>query len=343
MMEEDEITGNFEADEPEVVLVYPDRAGKFKILTDKQKGEYSTKVSSKSGRSDLSIKGSKKRKEEKGGKGGKGGKGEKSLDNSASAPDKDEEKSSQLGVTPIARDIKTWPTLLKKKIIDRFGKDVDAEATSSFLSDWPEGLKQTIYQSCKKVAIRLFIVDDSGSMTANDGKMIDHERTKMIKCTRWKELSESILFMAELSERLQAPSEIRLLNGADPIVVGIGKDGGGNDSLAFVKEVLSDEPAGQTPLCAHINAIVSQIITIKDILLANKQKAAVIICTDGESSDGDVAKALKPLTFLPVLVILRLCTSEQSVVDYWNNIDAQLELDIDVLDDQLGTNSFLVN
>jgi len=31
-----------------------------------------------------------------------------------------------------------------------------------------------------------------------------------------------------------------------------------------------------------------------------------------------------------------LCTEEQNIIDYWNNIDQQLELDIDVLDDQLG-------
>lgn len=37
-----------------------------------------------------------------------------------------------------------------------------------------------------------------------------------------------------------------------------------------------------------------------------------------------------------MLVILRLCTSEDKVVNYWNNIDQQLELDIDVLDDPYG-------
>jgi hypothetical protein len=37
-----------------------------------------------------------------------------------------------------------------------------------------------------------------------------------------------------------------------------------------------------------------------------------------------------------VLVILRLCTEEKEVVEYWNNIDSQLELDIDVIEDQLG-------
>jgi hypothetical protein len=37
-----------------------------------------------------------------------------------------------------------------------------------------------------------------------------------------------------------------------------------------------------------------------------------------------------------VLVIIRLCTSEEKVVQYWNSIDQQLELDIDVLDDPYG-------
>lgn len=35
-------------------------------------------------------------------------------------------------------------------------------------------------------------------------------------------------------------------------------------------------------------------------------------------------------------MIVRLCTEEQPIVDYWNGIDNQLELDIDVIDDQLG-------
>lgn len=37
-----------------------------------------------------------------------------------------------------------------------------------------------------------------------------------------------------------------------------------------------------------------------------------------------------------MIVIVRLCTEEKGIIDYWNNIDNQLELDIDVLDDQLG-------
>lgn len=34
--------------------------------------------------------------------------------------------------------------------------------------------------------------------------------------------------------------------------------------------------------------------------------------------------------------MIRLCTGEQKIVDYWNNIDNMLELDVDVIDDHKG-------
>lgn len=71
-------------------------------------------------------------------------------------------------------------------------------------------------------------------------------------------------------------------------------------------------------------------------LRSNGQKACVVIFTDGESSDGDVAQAMRPLKDLPVYVVLRLCTDDDRVVQYWNGIDSQLELDMDVLDDFCG-------
>jgi hypothetical protein len=34
--------------------------------------------------------------------------------------------------------------------------------------------------------------------------------------------------------------------------------------------------------------------------------------------------------------VIRLCTNEESIVNYWNQIDIELELSMDVLDDHCG-------
>ena len=78
----------------------------------------------------------------------------------------------------------------------------------------------------------------------------------------------------------------------------------------------------------HYHQIMIMIIMIKSLLS--------VIATDGESTYGNLADAMKPLEELPVWVVIRLCTDEDSVVEYWNNIDSQLELDMDVLDDLNG-------
>ena len=45
---------------------------------------------------------------------------------------------------------------------------------------------------------------------------------------------------------------------------------------------------------------------------------------------------MRPLEHLPVWVVIRLCTDEDKMVDYWNGIDNEIELNMDVIDDPLG-------
>ena len=49
-----------------------------------------------------------------------------------------------------------------------------------------------------------------------------------------------------------------------------------------------------------------------------------------------MAEAMRPLEKLPVWVVIRLCTDADDVIEYWNNIDGDLELEMDVLDDIEG-------
>lgn len=45
---------------------------------------------------------------------------------------------------------------------------------------------------------------------------------------------------------------------------------------------------------------------------------------------------MRLLKELPVWVVIRLCTDDHKMVDYWNNVDAQVGVSMDVLDDPLG-------
>lgn len=153
----------------------------------------------------------------------------------------------------------------------------------------------------------------------------------LVPCTRWKELVDIVKFQAGLSKASNALTEFRLLNNAAPIVVGNPTDQASYQHLCQVMDTTG--PSGGTPLCRHINEIATQVRAMESQLRANGHKAAIIIATDGEASDGDVAAALRPLHALPVWVVLRLCTDEQNVVNYWNSIDKQLELDLEILDD----------
>jgi hypothetical protein len=158
-----------------------------------------------------------------------------------------------------------------------------------------------------------------------------------VSCTRWTELAESVRFLAGLAHAAGTPTEFRLLNGAQPMVIGQRDFSGQSDAnLSALLRVIQTLPGGGTPLCQHIRAVVAQITANAEALRQNGQKATVVICTDGEASDGNLVEAMAPLKNLPVNIVLRMCTDEENISEYWNRIDTQLELGLDILDDFPG-------
>jgi hypothetical protein len=218
---------------------------------------------------------------------------------------------------------------------------VNIAGAKEFLTSqkWPTGLQETFINNLQKIPIRFFICDDSGSMSTEDGHRLvtvaGHSCPRFVSCTRWTELTSALTFHATIAKCANAPTQFRLLNASLPINMGDGSDVDGSKYQTFMN-LLSQSPSGGTPLCQHIREVVSQITTMASELRANNQKACVIIATDGESSDGDIATALKPLEHLPAWVVIRLCTDEERIVNYWNNVDNDLELEMDVLDDLEG-------
>lgn len=215
---------------------------------------------------------------------------------------------------------------------------IDEDSTRRYLTkhNWPSSLQNVFIKGCQRFPVRYFIVDDSGSMAKNDGhrRIENGNANKLVPCSRWAEVTDALRFHAGLAEAVGIPTEFRLLNGAPPMIVGEGTDDGA--AYKQLNEILDRSPGGATPLCRHVSEVIDRLKAVEDRLRANAQKAVIIIMTDGDASDGNMAEAMALLENLPVWVVVRLCTDEEDIGTYWNSIDQQLELEIDVLDDLVG-------
>lgn len=113
-----------------------------------------------------------------------------------------------------------------------------------------------------------------------------------------------------------------------------------------IRVVRSVQPMGCTPLSQHIRDIHKEITALRPYLQGTGQRVAVIIATDGLPTDDqgmgghgpqrEFVSTLRMLEGLPVWVVIRLCTDEESVTEFYNNLDAELELSMEVLDDFVG-------
>ena len=136
------------------------------------------------------------------------------------------------------------------------------ERTMNFLKarQWPTNLIKTLCRDNKEIWKRYFIVDDSGSMNANDGNKIEVTRSRgpmVVKCSRWAELKSAVDFHAEFAYLSQSTSEFRLLNAGAPLTIGQREDNG--ESLQLFRGILSGGATGGTPLCYHITQIANEI------------------------------------------------------------------------------------
>lgn len=70
--------------------------------------------------------------------------------------------------------VKAWPPALRKKIVDALKVQANQRKADKYLLDhqWPLGLRETVLRSIKKLPLRFFIVDDSGSMILADGRRL---------------------------------------------------------------------------------------------------------------------------------------------------------------------------
>ncbi len=216
----------------------------------------------------------------------------------------------------------------------------------------------SLAQTIKNFPLRIWVVDNSGSMQTADGhRFVETKRTqdvKVVKSSRWHELRDCIEYHAHMAAALEAPTTFRMLNdpGCGPNTQQFGIAESSLDPTVLQEEVdravaimKSAQPNGVTPLIQHIEVIRQSVMTIAPILHADGCRVAIILATDGLPTDSNgfggeaiqrqFVEALRALEGLPVWVVIRLCTDEKQVVEFYNNLDTHLELSLEVLDDFL--------
>ncbi len=216
------------------------------------------------------------------------------------------------------------------------GAYCDSERAKAYLDakGWPLGLQELFCSNANRVAQRYYLLDDSGSMASTDGHLPE-AGPRSPPCSRWSELSETMRFHMEAVVAGDLNTQIRFLNAThsnEPLRLGGGQDPNGVNK-ATIDAIFDEGPSGMTPLCEHMRAIVADITKNASELRRTRQRAVIVIATDGESSDGNLVQAMKPLERLPVWVTVKLCTDDDRIVNFYNELDNQLEVEMDVLDD----------
>ena len=211
-----------------------------------------------------------------------------------------------------------------------------------------KGLSNTVAQSVKAHPLRIMIVDNSGSMNTCDGnKMLNNNGSvKMVKCSRWVELSDEVMKVADVSSALNARTDFHLLNPtpnlkqcsiATSAWEGVAPLGPTTDATSLRESLNKVNPTNTTPLTESVMSVISMISPIAADLRASGQQVAVILATDGHPNNRQsFVQAMQQLQLLPVWVVVRLCTDDDDVVSFWNDLDEQLEAPLEVLDDVRG-------
>jgi Mg-chelatase subunit ChlD len=219
------------------------------------------------------------------------------------------------------------------------------------------GLCQSLVRNSAVHVLRIWVVDNSGSMSTNDGHRIIETKkkddVKVVNCTRWTELQECVEYHIQMAALLEAPTVFRLLNDPGRIIgpqqFSIAERRGqylDEDLAVALQTMRSTNPSGVTPLSQHLMEIRNNLRQMEGDLRRDGTKVVIVLATDGLPTDergygGSAAQnefvhALRAFEGLPVWIVVRLCTDEEHVVEFYNDLDAQLELSLEVLDDFLG-------
>jgi len=228
----------------------------------------------------------------------------------------------------------------------------------------PRGLARLIASEDRRIGLRIYLLDNSGSTNTWDGTVFvgdpDPRRCQLKKVTRWEEICDVAKDHARWNLQVGTPCEFVLLNSMfrppqSPIVEG--RDslridaarGPVQDQLQRLGAFLANNaPRGVTPLAERLDDIGRLIGESMHALSSREQLVFVVIVTDGlpttsssgQSTPQDKAQLVHSMKRVfemgPVRMVIRLCTNDSQTIDFYNDLDNDQEFELDVLDDLVG-------
>jgi hypothetical protein len=217
---------------------------------------------------------------------------------------------------------------------------------------FPLGLAEELVASVSQCPVRFWVIDNSGSMWASDGHVLKGKGkdTQLVPVTRWAEMQATVQHHAELAGLIEATTVFHMLNHPGdprvPQIFSVAEHG----SAAIAKDIdnaknamLVSQPQGPTPLAERLMEIREKIADMGKSLLNQGQRAVIVLATDGLPTDQfggsspeaarEFVQILRSLQGYPVWLVVRLCTDDEETCRFYNSLDGELELPLEVLDD----------
>lgn len=178
-------------------------------------------------------------------------------------------------------------------------------------------------------------------------------KTISLSSSRWEEIRAMALDQAEWNAQFGVPSEFILLNPPQPNTPIEGRDfftvdpnsPQVSEQVSTLKRALMmTKPGGPTPLAGTMRRLTERLSAqpTKDgklVMLTIVTDGIPTVPAGGGVRDDTQAfvQCLRHFaTSLRSFIVIRLATDEDKVVDYYNKMDEELELPLDILDDICG-------
>eukprot|EP00569_Conticribra_weissflogii_P007359 CAMPEP_0171335436 /NCGR_PEP_ID=MMETSP0878-20121228/5334_1 /TAXON_ID=67004 /ORGANISM="Thalassiosira weissflogii, Strain CCMP1336" /LENGTH=566 /DNA_ID=CAMNT_0011836705 /DNA_START=77 /DNA_END=1777 /DNA_ORIENTATION=- len=223
----------------------------------------------------------------------------------------------------------------------------------------PRGLISSVIQNVEQCDMRLWLLDNSSAMSTRDSHRIGGSWEKIEKldgATRWEELMDCVAFHADMTAKCWIPTKFCLVN--DPqnemtpqkFNLCCNTPNEISSELNQIRRTMTRSTANlsqhpRNPLVQHIRNIQNYIVREAPRLVSQGKYINFVICTQGLPTDeqghsgpafiSEFRQAILSLSKLPVKTVIRLCTDDERVVDFYNTLDGQLT-SLDVLDDYWG-------